>query len=264
VWQNNMLSSLWLIPTVVMAFWIGGRPAMESAWAADTHTLYFAQMADGGGYVTQIVLANPGGTDINATLEPFKSDGSPLAVTMNGANDTSFTWTIKTRGSLFLKTSGSGTQVSTGWIRVKGSGPIGGSLIYSYLSEGKTISEAGLDPSPLVTQFCFTVDTRQSYYSGLAVVNPNEAALEMRYLLYDAAGNLKAQASRSLGRMEHTAKLIDEIFPDQNLNDFIGTVTAFSSGGSMAATTLRFDAALNTLASIPVITGITVAPRQRL
>jgi len=245
-WILSAFLGMFVIPTWVQA--------------ADTNTLYFAQMADGGGYVTSIVLVNPGTADLNATLETLKSDGSPLTVTLNGATGTSFTQTIKARGSLFLMTSGKGEQTSTGWVRVRGTEPLGGSLVYSYFSGGKAISEAGLDPSLPVTQFCFTVDTRQGNFSGLAVVNPNSTPLEIRYVLYDVEGNLKAEASQQLGSMQHAAKLIGEIFPTANLNDFTGTVTAISSGGMILATTLRFDSEVSRFASIPVVIGLQLAP----
>lgn len=231
----------------------------ENRVTADDHTLYFSQMADGGGYLTRIVLANPGTTDINITLEPFQSDGTPLTITLNGATGSSFTWNIKARGALFLKTSGTEAQVSVGWIRVKGTGAFGGSLVYGYISGGKAISEAGLDPSTPVTQFCYTVDMRHNYYSGLAVANPSSTSLEIRYALYDVDGNLKGQSTQLLGAMQHTAKLLYEIFPSLNLTDFTGTVTAISSAGSVIATTLRFDPEVGTLASIPVMAGLAIA-----
>jgi len=230
----------------------------EERVTADDHTLYFSQMADGGGYNTRIVLANTGTTDINVTLEPFQSDGTPLTITLNGATGSSFTWNIKAKGALFLKTSGTGAQVSVGWIRVKGTGAFGGSLVYGFISGGKAISEAGLDPSTPVTQFCYTVDTRQNYYSGLAVANPSSTSLEIRYALYDVNGNLKGQSTQLLGAMQHAAKLLHEIFPNLNVTDFTGTVTAISSAGSVIATTLRFDPEVGTLASIPVLTGLAI------
>jgi len=221
--------------------------------------LYFAQMADGGGYATQVILANPGETQVSVTLDLFTSKGSPLTATVNGVANSSFSYTIKARGSLFLKTSGTAAQVSTGWVRVQADGLLGGSLIYANQTGGKVVAEADLDPSIPAQEFCFTVDTRQGYYSGLAMVNPTSAPLDIRYALYDAAGSLKGQSSQTLGAMQHAARLLGEIFPGQNLTDFSGMVTAVSSGGSIAATTLRFDAAVDTLASIPVITGVPIA-----
>lgn len=238
---------------ILLAGWI---PCLYGS-AADANTLYFAQMADGSGYVTQMVLTNPGASSVTVTLEPFRSNGSPLTLTINGASANRFTWEVKSMGSLFLKTPGTGSQV-TGWIRVTSTGPLGGSLVYGYLAGGKTLSEAGLDPSVAVNSFLFTVDTRQGNYSGLAVVNPNGTALDVRYALYDSQGNRKAKTTRRLNGMNHEAKMIGEIFPDQNLSDFTGSVTAFSSGGPIVATTLRFNAEVSTLASIPVVSGMAI------
>ncbi len=231
--------------------------AFEPSAAMEEGTLYFAQMADGGGYITQVVLSNPGVTDVTATLEAFKTGtaGAPLTVTFNGQTSSRFTWKIKAHGSLFLKSAGAASRVETGWIRVKATGSLGGSLTYSCLSGGKTISEAGLDPSTLLADFHLAVDTRQGYYAGLAVANPGSTPSEVRLVLYDSDGNWKAQSTQPLGAMQQMAKLVEEIFPGKNLADFTGTVTASATGGSVIATTLRMDKEVGTMSSIPVIAG---------
>ncbi len=238
---------------------IAGRMALFSeAQAAETSTLYFAQMADGGGYITQIILANPRNVEVTATVELYQSNGSPLTITLNSTTHHTFSYTIKALGSLFLKSSGAGSQVHTGWVRVKSATPLSGSLTYSYLSGSKVLSEGGMDPSTPTNQFCFPVDARYDYYTGLALVNPGTTALDLQFLLYTGPGYLRSSARRRLDGFHHEAKLIEEIFPQANLNNFTGTVYVFSAGGPVAATTLRFDVAVGTLASIPVSAGITL------
>jgi hypothetical protein len=244
----------------VIALLTVSRATAGAAEALDSSVLYFAQLADGGGYITQVMLSNPGVTDVTATLEAFKTaTGTPLTVTFNGVTSSSFTWKIKSHGSLFLKSAGAGAQPETGWIRVQATGKLGGSLIYSYFSGGKAISEAGFDPSAPLTDFSLTVETRKNYYSGLAVANPNSTPLEVRYVLYDGDGNWRAQSSQPLGAMEHRAKLIEEIFPGKIPTDFTGSVTASSSGGAVIATTLRFNDESGAMASVPVTAGFPAA-----
>jgi hypothetical protein len=138
---ESMFRTLFLVALAfvgIIAFWLGTRVAADTTSANETKDLYFAQMADGSGYITQIILVNPGGTDITTTLEVFKSDGSLLTVSWNGITVTSLPLTIKAHGSQFLKTSGTNSQVTTGWVRVRANGLLGGSLIYGFLSGGES------------------------------------------------------------------------------------------------------------------------------
>lgn len=153
--------------------------------------------------------------------------------------------------------------MNIGWIRVKSSGALGASMIYRRMDSsgaGDTaVSEAGIMPSVPATQFFFTVDTRKNYSTGLAVVNPNQAALAVRYALYGNNGKLRAKVSQKLNGFSHSTRMIGEIFPDQDLTDFTGMVTAFSSGETMVATTLRSNENATTLAGIPVTTEFPMA-----
>jgi len=219
----------------------------------ETKELYFTQLADGGGYATQFLLVNPSNADITGTLDLFKSDGAPLPITLDGSRNSSFPVTLKARGTLVLKSANSDAQVQIGWARVKSSAPIGGALICSYSSGGRLIEEAGLDPSIPANNFSLFVDTRNGYSSGLAIANPNPAAVTLTLALYDPEGNRLAQETRQLEAMQHFAKLAGELFPSRDLGSFSGTITVQAAEGVVFGTTLRFDADLNLLASIPVI-----------
>lgn len=262
-WVSQMYGRLGMTFSMVVVIWTatslyGGQPVGSLRSLPETYDLYFAQMVDGGGYVTQIHLSNPGGTEIGATLELFQSDGTPFSVSLNGVYNSVFSETIPSHGTLILSTAGSRTESTTGWARVKATGPLGGSLIYRFLSGKMAVAEVGLDPSAAVTRFCFTLDTNRHLFSGLAIANPQNNVVEIQYALYDTQGNLKGQTNQFLGSRNHVARLAEEIFPFQNLKEFTGMVTVFSLGGPVVATTLRFDKDVGTLASVPVTTGLPI------
>jgi hypothetical protein len=56
-----------------------------------TGAVLLPQFAMGGGRETEIVLANPGTTDLNVRLDLFKQDGTALIARLNAANASSFT-----------------------------------------------------------------------------------------------------------------------------------------------------------------------------
>jgi hypothetical protein len=107
----------------------GNQATATAAEALDSSVQYFARLADGGGLITQVMLSNPGVSDVTAMLEAFNTGtGTPLTVTFSGLTSSSFTWKIKSPVSQFLKSAGAGAQPETGWIRVQAMGKLGGDL----------------------------------------------------------------------------------------------------------------------------------------
>lgn len=221
--------------------------------ALETKELYFAQLADGAGYATQFLLVNPTNNEITGTLDLFRSDGSPLVITVNGNSNSTFPVLLPARGTLFFKSASNSSQLQTGWARVRTTATIGGALIYSYSANGQLIEEAGLDPSAPASRFHLSVDTRHGYLAGLAVVNPNPTPVNLTLTLKNSSGIQLAETTSRLNAMQHFAKLVEELFPGQNLTSFVGTITVAAAEGMAVGTTLRFDSGLNVLASIPVI-----------
>jgi len=263
-YYDRMAGRLLLSFLLSIALMVSFPPSLRaeiSMESSATHTIYFAQMADGGGYRSEIVLTNPGAREATVTLEAFAPDGSPLAVTLDSTTDTKFTWKVRSLQTLSLKSPGSGKQVTRGWIRIRSTRPLSSSLLYNYLPKGWAPAEAGMIPSVPTSQFLFQVDTRRGYGNGVVVANPNDTAVDIQYSLHDADGKLKASADQHLDGMKQTARMLEEIFPEQDLKDFTGIVIASSTGGSVIAVTLRFDAEMSTFASLPVTTGMDIAEK---
>ena len=83
-----------------------------SALAATTaETVYFSQVADGGGWSSQLILVNPTDETLNGTITFFgQGDGddaaTSLSVTIDGQTATAFPYSIPPRSSRALRTSG--------------------------------------------------------------------------------------------------------------------------------------------------------------
>lgn len=255
--MNNHLRKLFLISLGLLAFlawhWADWKTNQVQADIDQIYELHFAQLADGGGYATQFLLVNPSDTDITCTIDLFHSSGTPLPLALNSYTDSSFTMGIKARGTLILRSGNQGTQTKTGWARVRSTNPIGGSLIYSYTVNGKIQGEAGLDPSVPAESFRLSLDMQNGYLAGLAVANPNPIPVSLSLTLYDSGGNPLAWSNRVLNALEHYAQLPAEIFPSYNFYNFTGSIVVRAPENVVIGTTLRFDAGVNVLASIPVI-----------
>src|SRR5207253_7244043 len=72
---------------------------VTSLSTAPEQTVIFPQLADGGGWSTQIVLVNPTDNDLTGTIEFFGQGSGTgaadrLALTVNGQTRDTFTYTI--------------------------------------------------------------------------------------------------------------------------------------------------------------------------
>ncbi|HLB86401.1 MAG TPA: hypothetical protein VJK29_01985, partial [Terriglobales bacterium] len=52
----------------------------------------------GGGWATELVLVNTGSSQVNARIDLFKQDGTPMTVRLNGESKSSFTALVSAGG----------------------------------------------------------------------------------------------------------------------------------------------------------------------
>lgn len=217
--------------------------------------LFFPQIADGGGFITSVILTNPGSSAATGILELFKTEGTALIFNLNGNFDNAFAVTLPAKGVLILESAGTNPTPQSGWARIRSSAAVGGSIIYSYGSSGTVVSEAGINPSSPAGSFSLSVDTRRGFMAGVAAANPNPGPITLTLTLYSAGGTQLGQRTRSLAALNQFAELVDQLFPGVNpssLVNFTGLITVAATGGQMVGTTLRFSPDLSVFSSIPV------------
>ena len=233
-------------------------PVLRVSADTGSNILFFPQIADGGGYRTTFLLANPGPIGISAVLETFTSAGLPLTINLNNLIQSKFSVNLPAHGIVLLESNSMGSSTRTGWARVTASGPIGGSIVYDALSvSGRLLSAAGIDPAQPTGSFCYSVDTRLGFLSGSALANLTEESTSLEFKLYKADGTLLRTQTRTLAGLSQFAELAGEIFPGTNLDNFTGIIKVTSSGSAIVGTTLRFNRDLSVFASIPVVALIT-------
>ncbi|MBP1600938.1 MAG: hypothetical protein H6Q06_1089 [Acidobacteria bacterium] len=74
-------------------------PATSVSGPSENSTaIVLAHFAVGGGWATEIVIANTGPSDIEVRVDLFKQDGTPLEVRLNDLTDSSFTVPVLAHG----------------------------------------------------------------------------------------------------------------------------------------------------------------------
>jgi len=202
-------------------------------------TLYFPQVADGGGYRTNFILVNSSANPTFAKIEFFQNDGSPLGLPIDKMVQTSVNVPLFAKGVAHLLTDGTSSGTQVGWVRVTSSEKIGGSAIFQTLSGARITSEAGVSSSPSAVHSTAYVSSIGFTESGLAICNPNSTAVTVTLNLRDTSGQVVATTSVPLGPLGHVAKFFTQWFPT-GYGEFEGTLEVVATG-AVSAVALRYD-----------------------
>ncbi len=191
-------------------FLITTLPVADLATAPTNETLYFPHFAAGGGWSTQLVLVNATDTDISGTAAFFDqgsatSPGQPAVVTIDGAQASSFTYSIPARSVQRLTTSGIGA-LRVGSVQVTPDSSMSapfGVAIFSFVSGGITVTQAGVPTVSLGNAFRLYAETFGNFagsdpgsiQTGVAITNPSPNPVNVNFELT----TLSATAAGSMG-----------------------------------------------------------------
>ncbi len=206
-------------------FLITTLPITDLSAAAASGTVYLPHFADGGGWITQIVLVNPSDTPSTGTIQFFGQGSStaaagPVSLTANGQAATSFNYTIPRQSSFKLVTAGLGSATAAGSVRVNAAtGPAPSSLVvFSYKPGGTTVSEAGV-PGIQGSAFRMYVEETDSGSSvgtiqtGLAITNAGAASATVNLELTKLDGTSTGQSAQvTIAGNGQVAKFVHELF----------------------------------------------------
>jgi hypothetical protein len=75
---------------------------VAASTTADSGPLMLPQFAMGGGWATQLALVNNNAATISGRINIYDTSGNPLPVTLNGVNQSSFSYSIPAGGTFVL------------------------------------------------------------------------------------------------------------------------------------------------------------------
>jgi hypothetical protein len=167
-------------------------------------TVVFPQLADGGGWSTQIVLVNPTDDIMSGTIRFFgqgnpATPAEPVELTVNGQTSSTFTYTIAPRSSWLGKTAGVSAAIRVGSAHVTPSPPYGvpsGVAIFSFRRSGIVVTESGAPATSAGSAFRlfadssgnFNAEAPGSLQTGLAIANLSETPAEVTLTLTTLTG----------------------------------------------------------------------------
>ncbi len=186
----------------------------------------FPQVADGGGYATELILINPAPTTINGTIE-----FSFTAVADRGTN-TKFTYEIPVGGAWKLGTWGTPSEVQVGFATIQpaaGNAVPAATAVLKQSTKGNLNFAAGVAAvSGLTRGILFGVNDGK-HRTVLSLVNRGPDLARVTLTLYSQDGTLAAPAKTlSLGVNQHQPRFLDELIPELS-SSFEGTIVLEST-----------------------------------
>ncbi|MBI2820941.1 MAG: SBBP repeat-containing protein, partial [Acidobacteria bacterium] len=214
--------------------------------------LYFAQVGNGGGIISELLLSNPSSENTaTVTIDFFADDGSPmrLHLTSPPGEFSRVPVTVSPRGVAKIVTTGQG-EVQAGAVRVSSDVALGGVVRFQL----PDIGIAGVGGGPASAAFITPV-RRTAINTGVAIHNVVDRQVSLRLTLRNAAGQTLqgGQTTIQLAAHGHLARFIDGLFRNLNLDGFEGTLTVEVTGeGAIAATALELGSQPGQFTTLPV------------
>jgi hypothetical protein len=158
-------------------------------------TLYFPQVAVGGGYTTVLAIVNTASTAASATLVLTDQSGNPFLVNTGTSVASTFQFTVPAGATriITLNAPAAADPTKSGSARVESTeGSLSGVATFKRRVGSTLASAAGVLASRTVDEATIPVDNSQAEgrFTGFSVFNPSNESINIRVAVVDENGAL--------------------------------------------------------------------------
>jgi hypothetical protein len=183
----------------------------QDATGGDT-ILYSPQYVVGGQvYRTTLSVVNLDSVSGTVTFEFIRDDGTPIGNAQ--------TRSIASRGKIYITDQNffvnAGASQFQGYVKITSSGPkLTGSVIFSDVARN-TFSSALPFVSRLQRSVIFSqLASNETYFTGIAVTNPNATAANITIEVRDENANMIATKTETIAARQRKSQLLTQYFPE--------------------------------------------------
>jgi subtilisin family serine protease len=248
-------------------FLVSNSPVADLSAAPSSGTLFFPQVADGGGYQTTFILMNTSSTQESGMLSFFENNGAPLAVRMQGgtAASSGYPYSIAPGGFLRLVTDGSPVNIGVGWARLSpqsGSSIPAAAALLALTQDGVLITEAGYPAVAPTSHARIYVDMSRGHDTGVAICNPGSSAIHVKAAAFRSDGTSPAGNGSGyfdLAAGGHDAQFAGGLIPGLP-DDFVGVLDLSASLPFSAMTVRSLISGDNFLMTVFPVADLNISP----
>jgi|GEM_PF-5604859 len=232
-------------------------PVADLTQAPPGGNLVFAQLVDGGGYQTRILLLNTTTNPITGKVFFFTDSGSPASFGFGAGPVSQLSYNIQPKGEFDALSTGLG-PLNVGFALVvpdSGQASPVGTGVFAQTANGFTFTTAGVPSSAAIQSGLILSDTNPTsgglaQDTGVALANPSATqTADVTFTLRRLADGSPV-ASKNLSQIPgqsmlpphgHAALFVDQIFTNNEARNFTGTLSidSTSSEGVSALTLLQ-------------------------
>ena len=179
--------------------------------------LYLPQIATRGGYATEILLVNPGASELGGTVDFLLPGGTPMTVNVNGVSGSTFQYRLAPHGAQVLATRREYGDALTGYAILNAQlgqpAPITGA-VFTLEQTNLLVAATGVAPAAASTHIRLVVDRSSGHDAGVAIVNPGKVKAALQLRAAGASGAACATATLSLDAGNRMSQFVSEVIPD--------------------------------------------------
>jgi hypothetical protein len=205
-------------------FLLSTLPVADLGAAPGVGVQVIPEYADGGGWVSQVVLVNPADTPMTGTLNFVNQNGLPALVSIGVETNTSFVYGVPPRSSQKWRTSGSAMSPGTGSVRIvpsNGQAAPTPLVVISFKPATVTVSEASFSSASSTAVRTYVESSAAAgqagqIQSGIAVANTSSSTATVRFELSQLDGSSIPGLNPAFVELRDSAQItrfVAELFP---------------------------------------------------
>jgi len=215
--------------------------------AGGSTVLYAPQYVIGSSWRTTLSVVNLDATDGTVTMRFIGDDGKEIGQKVEP---------IKARGKIYITDQGyfanAGSAQIQGYVEIASSGPrLAGSVVFGDPARSQFSASLPLVSTPQSTMIFSQVASDATYFTGLAILNPNTSAVTVNIDVLNKNGERIVSKTETIAARMRKSQLLTQYFPQlvgQNISSGYIKVT---SDRNVASFALFGTANLSVLAAVP-------------
>jgi hypothetical protein len=211
--------------------------------------LYSPQYVVGGGYTSTLSIVNLDSVPGTVTLALIGDNGSRIGAAQ--ALPIPAGGKIFVSDQAFFQVAGTNSQIQ-GYVKVTSDGVrISGNIAYGASGQGTFSTALPLVSTLRQSLVLSQVASNRTYFTGLAILNPNDTAARVQIDRYDSGGSLVETTTQILAAGQRISRLMTEYFPSLVGQDVHSGYIKLTADKGIASFGVFGTQSLSVLSAIP-------------